>query len=87
MSGILTTRQLASCLRVLRAVLDPVCATVMLTWGQDDLDAYVTLSRAGYVALAEHPQPSKPTAPFRWGRVVATTAGREYLAQIDKEAA
>ena len=79
----LTARELAASLSVLRALRTPVCASTLLTWGPDETRAYIGLARMGYVETREERTPSKNSAPFRWDRIAATPAGLEYLRQIE----
>lgn len=84
--GILTDGELAACLRVLRALSAPRCATVLLTWPEVDQRAYVSLTHVGYVGDPDaRPAPSKATAPFRWARIAATDAGLQWLTQVERE--
>lgn len=71
----LTARELVASLSVLRAVRTPVCTSVVLTWGPDEVSAYVRLSRCGYVETI-------PTMSA-WDRIRASETGLHYLTQVE----
>lgn len=76
--GILTERELAACVRVLTRVRLPVGSTIVLLWDALEHDAWIALSRAGYV----EDLPAAPRGAFRWSRVRATEAGLTWLRQV-----
>jgi hypothetical protein len=82
-TSILTAAELEASLRVLRRLRAAQSATVILTWSPEEQRAYGRLERAGYVENLERPWSAKLSAPFRWDRIAATAAGREYLRQIE----
>jgi hypothetical protein len=82
---VLTARELAASLRVLRALRSPQCASVVLAWAPDEQRALTGLTRAGYVQTLYDPAPKKSAAPFRWDRIAATPEGLVYLEQVEAE--
>lgn len=79
LTGILTAGELEAGLRVLRAVREPVCASVVLTWDAAMQREWVGLARVGYVETRN----AHTSGPFRWGRAAATERGIAYLEQIE----
>lgn len=80
--GILTAGELAACKRVLESLREPACASTLLAAEGEDLDAFLSLARAGYVESVPARAPTKTDAPFRWDRIRATPAGLLWLEQV-----
>ena len=81
--GMLTEAELEACKRALRALREPIGATAVASWPEEDQRAWGMLCRAGYAEVVPTAPVREPTAPFRWDKVRATPAGLRWLSQVE----